>query len=89
MSSSVNKKQCVKCDAIDVVAAHWFGLSTPPSVSLGVLAAIPLAVYICCSCGFTELFVEQKDHLTKIREHAEKEAKKAHPESSGGTTPAK
>jgi hypothetical protein len=75
MTNDPSKRNCVKCDAADVVAAHWFGFTSPPSISLGMLSAIPLGVYICCTCGFTELFIENKEHLAKIREHAQKEQK--------------
>lgn len=75
MSITANKTPCFKCKAEDVVAAHWSLFSSPPSVSLGGFAAFPLQVYVCCTCGFAELFVENKDLLVKIRDQAGKETK--------------
>jgi predicted nucleic-acid-binding Zn-ribbon protein len=57
---------CPKCEA---KAVHVFnGTGAELAVRLGVFSAANVVYYICTSCGYVELYVNDKSDLPKIAE---------------------
>lgn len=55
---------CPKCEAREV---HLFtGTGAELSIRIGAFSAASVIYYICTSCGYVELFVENKEDLPRI-----------------------
>ena len=63
-------KTCPKCDSEDFVATA-FGLTRGRQIGLttGLVKKVAPAVYVCCDCGFLEMWVDCKDDLNEIRNY--------------------
>lgn len=71
-----NQKVCPKCGGTDILIVDGSvgGYGTGNNIMLGasIFSAIDVDRYICCSCGYTEEWVNMED-MEKI-----KKSKKAH-----------
>ncbi|MBS1792309.1 MAG: hypothetical protein JSS81_00565 [Acidobacteria bacterium] len=57
---------CPKCEAR---AVHLFsGTGAELSIRLGPFSAAGVVYYVCTSCGYVELFVEDREKLPRIAE---------------------
>ncbi|MCD1147481.1 hypothetical protein LQU94_05075 [Peptoniphilus sp. KCTC 25270] len=63
---------CPKCKGQDIVKIPGkvkdYGSGNNIQVGMTVLSAVPVHRYVCCSCGFTEEWVDLKD-VPKIKKH--------------------
>ena len=71
-----NTKQCPKCGSGDILIVDGFagphGSGNNVMLGISILSAVNVNRYICCSCGFTEEWINKED-LPKV-----KQSKKAH-----------
>lgn len=56
--------ECPKCHEFQVVRAP----ATPQDlrVPIGGLASVPIALYICCSCGYVEQWIDDERDLPRV-----------------------
>ena len=66
---------CPKCGGREIVRAEGnvgaYGVGSNIMVGATIFSAIKLHRYICCSCGYTEHWVDRED-LPKVRERCER-----------------
>ncbi len=71
-----NTKMCPKCGSSDIVVvdgyAGAYGTGNNIMTGTSVFSAVNVNRYICCSCGFTEEWIDKGD-IRKV-----KESRKAH-----------
>ena len=58
---------CPKCDARDWLRIPGRRLRGFPYVQVGAVGVVPLARYVCATCGFAEEWVEDQADLARIR----------------------
>lgn len=60
-----NTKICPKCNSSDIVRidgyAGAYGTGNNVMTGLSVFSAVNVNRYICCNCGFTEEWIDEKD----------------------------
>lgn len=65
-----NKKICPKCQSRDILRFDGFvggyGSGNHLLTGLTVLSAVNVNRYVCCSCGFTEEWIDE-EFLDKVR----------------------
>ena len=65
-----NTKLCPKCGSVDIVRidGHTGAYGAGNNVILGatVFSAVNVNRYICCGCGYSEEWIDQRD-LGKVR----------------------
>lgn len=65
-----NTKICPKCSSSDIVIidgyAGAYGSGNNIMVGATVFSAVPVNRYVCCSCGYTEEWVDQEE-LEKVK----------------------
>ncbi len=54
--------RCPKCEAESVHVVDAPGLTIP----LSAFSVAPLGLYVCARCGYAELYVKDKELLSKI-----------------------
>lgn len=68
-----NSKTCPKCQGNDIVCAcgenQSYGIGN--NVRAGIIKQVIVNRYICCTCGFTEEWIE-KDDIPKVKKYYEK-----------------
>jgi len=71
-----NTRMCPKCGSSDIVVvdgyAGAYGTGNNIMTGMSIFSAVNVNRYICCSCGFTEEWIDKGD-IEKV-----KESKKAH-----------
>jgi ribosomal protein S27AE len=71
-----NTRMCPKCGNSDIVIvdgyAGAYGAGNNIMTGMSIFSAVNVNRYICCSCGFTEEWIDKGDIETV------KESKKAH-----------
>ena len=59
------KRICTKCGSTDILRVRGtvgpHGVGNNILVGMMVFSAIPVHRYVCCTCGFTEEWVDAKD----------------------------
>lgn len=59
------KHQCPKCGGTDIIKVPGrsgaYGTGNNISVGLSIFSAVMVHRYVCCSCGFTEEWVDRED----------------------------
>lgn len=60
-----NTKICPKCNSRDIVRvdgyAGAYGSGNNIMVGMTVFSAVKVNRYVCCSCGFTEEWIDRED----------------------------
>ena len=58
-----NTNKCPKCgsDDIKLVVDPQFMEHSGNSIRVGFMASVDIHRYVCCSCGFTEEWIDKKD----------------------------
>lgn len=60
-----NKRKCPKCGSADIIRfdgyAGAYGSGNNIIAGATIFSAVNVNRYVCCSCGFTEEWVDQKD----------------------------
>lgn len=60
-----NSKICTKCQSVDIVRidgyAGAYGSGNNIMVGHSIFSAVNVNRYICCSCGFTEEWIDKED----------------------------
>ena len=73
-----NTKKCPKCASADIVRIGGFtgpyGSGNNVMVGASIFSAVKVNRYVCCTCGFTEEWIDT-DELGKVKES--KKAKRA------------
>lgn len=68
-----NTHICPKCRSSDIVCAkgenQGYGIGN--NVRAGIFKQVLISRYICCTCGFTEEWIENDD-LPKVKAYHEK-----------------
>ena len=71
-----NMKICPKCNSTDILIvdgyAGAYGSGNNIMTGATIFSAVKVNRYVCCSCGFTEEWINQED-IEKL-----KKAKRAH-----------
>ena len=71
-----NTRMCPKCGSSDIVVvdgyAGAYGTGNNIMTGMSIFSAVNVNRYICCSCGFTEEWIDKGD-IEKV-----KESRKAH-----------
>ena len=71
-----NTRMCPKCGSSDIIVvdgyAGAYGTGNNIMTGMSIFSAVNVNRYICCSCGFTEEWIDKGD-IEKV-----KESKKAH-----------
>ena len=69
-----NEKICPKCNSIDIIRvpgkAGAYGSGNNIGVGLTVLSAVLVHRYVCCTCGYSEEWIDKED-LRKLKEKYE------------------
>lgn len=62
-----NSKKCIKCGSDDIIMIpHYSG--DGGEIQMGLFTApVLLNRYLCCSCGFSEEWVEKIESLEKVK----------------------
>lgn len=64
-----NTKRCPKCQSTDIVridgSAGPYGTGNNVMVGMSIFSAVNVNRYICCTCGFTEEWIDRED-IAKI-----------------------
>ncbi len=70
-----NTHTCPKCKSGDIVRVEGSTGSTGSGnhiqVDWSIFSAIPVHRYVCCSCGFSEEWIDQED-VRKLKEKFKK-----------------
>lgn len=65
-----NTKTCPKCNSADVVRVNGsvgsYGTGNNIMIGATIFSAVNVNRYICCSCGFTEEWIDKVD-IDKIK----------------------
>jgi len=65
-----NTKVCPKCGGIDIVridgSVGAYGAGNNVMVGASIFSAVNVNRYVCCSCGFTEEWIDEQD-IEKIK----------------------
>ena len=63
-------KSCPKCESEEFVATE-FGLTRGRQIGIttGLVKKVTPQVYVCCSCGFLELWVDAVEDLDEVRNY--------------------
>lgn len=60
-----NTKICPKCNSRDIVRvdgyAGAYGSGNNIMVGMTIFSAVKVNRYVCCSCGFTEEWIDRED----------------------------
>lgn len=60
-----NTKSCPKCDSADIVRIDGYAgaYGSGNNIMLGntIFSAVNIHRYICCSCGYTEEWIDKED----------------------------
>lgn len=71
-----NTRICPKCGSSDIIVvdgyAGAYGTGNNIMTGMSIFSAVNVNRYICCSCGFTEEWIDKGD-IEKV-----KESRKAH-----------
>ena len=71
-----NQKICPKCSESDIIIVDGYcgpyGMGNNIMTGATIFSAVKVNRYICCSCGYTEEWINRED-IPKIRE-----SKKSH-----------
>ncbi|MBR2401763.1 MAG: hypothetical protein IKB01_03185 [Lachnospiraceae bacterium] len=71
-----NTRMCPKCGSSDIIVvdgyAGAYGTGNNIMTGMSIFSAVNVNRYICCSCGFTEEWIDKGD-IEKV-----KESRKAH-----------
>lgn len=63
--------RCPKCSGTDILRvpgkAGAYGSGNNIITGMTVFSAVPVHRYVCCSCGYSEEWIDQND-LQKLRE---------------------
>lgn len=63
--------RCPKCSGTDILRmpgkAGAYGSGNNIITGMTVFSAVPVHRYVCCSCGFSEEWIDQND-LQKLKE---------------------
>ena len=66
-----NTKKCPKCVSADIVRVDGFtgpyGSGNNVMLGASIFSAVKVNRYICCTCGFTEEWIDTED-LGKVKE---------------------
>ena len=52
---------CPKCGSHEILRVKDTGGNATNALMLGFLSVVPVPRYVCCGCGYTEEWVDQKD----------------------------
>lgn len=69
-----NTKTCPKCGGNEILRVEDVVGDRSINLVLGFFSAVPVTRYVCCGCGYTESWVDQRS-LWEIRERYEKQKK--------------
>ena len=65
-----NTKVCPKCGGTDIVridgSVGAYGAGNNVMVGASIFSAVNVNRYVCCSCGFTEEWIDEQD-IEKIK----------------------
>ena len=60
-----NSKRCPKCQSGDIVRIDGYtgahGAGNNVILGMSIFSSVNVNRYICCSCGFTEEWIDKKD----------------------------
>lgn len=72
-----NSRICPKCQSNDIVIAKGesqaYGIGN--NVRAGVFKQVIINRYVCCTCGFTEEWLD-KDDIPQVKEYCKKKTRK-------------
>jgi len=64
-------EKCTKCNSNDIVkipgSAGAYGSGSNIMTGMTTLSAVKVTRYLCCNCGFTEEWIDNKKDIEKIR----------------------
>lgn len=65
-----DEKTCPKCSSEEFVATE-FGLTRGRQIGIttGLVKKVTPSVYVCCDCGFLELWVDAQEDLNEVRNY--------------------
>jgi predicted nucleic-acid-binding Zn-ribbon protein len=68
-----NTTKCPKCEATDIVKIPggdlWFQRNLLP---IGAFTKpVPVTRYLCCACGYSEEWIENKEDIKNLKKHFE------------------
>ncbi len=66
-----NNKICPKCNSSDIIRingnAGAYGSGNNIPVGITIFSAVKVNRYICCSCGYSEEWIDKKD-IQKLKD---------------------
>ena len=66
-----NMKTCPKCNSKDILRipgkAGAYGSGNNISVGSTIFSAIKITRYLCCECGYSEEWIDNKEDIEKLR----------------------
>jgi predicted nucleic-acid-binding Zn-ribbon protein len=62
-----NSKSCPKCSGADIVRIPAAGLGNEIPAGPHLLSVVSFVRYLCTSCGFMELWIDDADAIAKCK----------------------
>jgi hypothetical protein len=64
-----SRGQCIKCnsDEVVVVPGRAGNVYDQNCIGTGFFSSVEISRYLCCNCGYSEEWVEDKSALEKIK----------------------
>ena len=62
-----NSKSCPKCQGADIVRIPAGGVGNEIPAGPHLLSVVSFVRYLCTSCGFMELWIDDTDDITKCK----------------------
>ncbi|WP_132249065.1 hypothetical protein [Natranaerovirga pectinivora] len=66
-----NLKVCPKCNGIDIIRipgkAGAYGTGNNIMTGSTIFSAVKVTRYLCCDCGYTEEWIDNKEDINKLR----------------------
>lgn len=66
-----NTKMCPKCNSREILRipgkAGAYGSGNNITVGSTIFSAVKITRYLCCECGYSEEWIDNKDDIEKLR----------------------
>lgn len=64
-------KVCPKCNSRDILRIPGekgaYGTGNNINVGMTILSAVKVTRYLCCQCGYSEEWIDEKEDIEKLR----------------------
>lgn len=66
-----NSKYCPKCNSLDILRIPGekgaYGTGNNISIGITIFSAVTVTRYLCCGCGYSEEWIDNKEDIEKLR----------------------